>query len=149
MENEQQQIPGVSSPNPSKPRGFAVINSERQRQIASLGGKTAHARGNAHKFTPEEAREAGRKGGEAISRNREYMRAIGRKGGEARSVTMQLRQSAAQATIDLEPQRCNKCGCTDEDFRGCVKRTGQPCRWVRRNLCSACVEPAKVDQAAG
>jgi general stress protein YciG len=49
----------------SSNRGFASMNPERQRQIASEGGKAAHARGKAHKFTSEEAREAGRKGGQA------------------------------------------------------------------------------------
>jgi hypothetical protein len=44
-------------------RGFASMDSERQREIASLGGKAAHAKGTAHKFTSEEARIAGRKGG--------------------------------------------------------------------------------------
>ncbi|MEP6588940.1 MAG: KGG domain-containing protein [Polaromonas sp.] len=37
----------------------------RQRKIASEGGKAAHQSGNAHEFTSEEAREAGRKGGQA------------------------------------------------------------------------------------
>lgn len=46
-------------------RGFASMNKDKQREIASKGGKTAHANGNAHRFTPEEAREAGRKGGAA------------------------------------------------------------------------------------
>ncbi len=46
-------------------RGFAGMDPERQRQIASEGGRAAHAQGTAHEFTPEEAREAGRKGGEA------------------------------------------------------------------------------------
>ncbi len=46
-------------------RGFAAMDEERQREIASMGGKAAHASGRAHEFTPEEAREAGRKGGEA------------------------------------------------------------------------------------
>ena len=64
-------------------RGFAGMDPERQRQIASMGGRAAHESGNAHEFTPEEAREAGRKGGEAVSRNREHMAAIGRRGGEA------------------------------------------------------------------
>ena len=50
---------------PRSSRGFASMNPERQRQIASEGGKAAHARGKAHKFTSEEAREAGRKGGQA------------------------------------------------------------------------------------
>ncbi len=46
-------------------RGFAGMDPERQRQIASEGGRAAHAQGTAHEFTPEEAREAGRKGGDA------------------------------------------------------------------------------------
>jgi hypothetical protein len=44
-------------------RGFAAMDAEKQRQIASKGGKIAHQRGNAHEFTPEEAREAARKSG--------------------------------------------------------------------------------------
>ena len=47
----------------SSRRGFASMDPERQRQIASRGGKAAHASGNAHQFNASEAREAGRKGG--------------------------------------------------------------------------------------
>ncbi|MHB8255471.1 MAG: KGG domain-containing protein [Acidiferrobacter sp.] len=64
-------------------RGFAAMDASKQREIASKGGKAAHEKGTAHEFTPEEAREAGRKGGEAVSQNREHMAAIGRKGGES------------------------------------------------------------------
>lgn len=46
-----------------KRRGFAAMSPEKQRAIASKGGKMAHLNGVAHKWTPEEAREAGRKGG--------------------------------------------------------------------------------------
>lgn len=46
-------------------RGFAAMDPVRQRKIASEGGKAAHQSGNAHEFTSEEAREAGRKGGQA------------------------------------------------------------------------------------
>lgn len=46
-------------------RGFAGMDPHRQRQIASEGGRAAHAQGTAHEFTSQEAREAGRKGGEA------------------------------------------------------------------------------------
>jgi general stress protein YciG len=67
-----------------KPRGFAAMDPERQREIASKGGRIAHLRGNAHEFTPEEAREAGRKGGQTVSRDRKHMARIGRLGGEAR-----------------------------------------------------------------
>lgn len=65
-------------------RGFASMDREKQREIASKGGRAAHAKGTAHEFDSGEAREAGRKGGVAVSRNREHMAAIGRRGGEAR-----------------------------------------------------------------
>src|SRR3982750_158930 len=63
-------------------RGFASMNREKQREIASKGGRAAHQKGTAHEFTSDEAREAGRKGGMAVSQNREHMAAIGRKGGQ-------------------------------------------------------------------
>ncbi len=90
-------------------RGFACMDPETRRQIASAGGKSAHARGKAHQFTSEEARQAGRKGGKvcqergkahhfdsdrarqaghkgglAISVDRAHMAEIGRKGRIAR-----------------------------------------------------------------
>lgn len=43
------------------PRGFAAMDPQRQREIASLGGRAAHQSGHAHEFTSEEARVAGRK----------------------------------------------------------------------------------------
>ncbi|WOP53947.1 KGG domain-containing protein [Xanthomonas euvesicatoria] len=46
-------------------RGFASMDEDKQREIASKGGKAAHESGNAHEFTSEEAREAGKKGGQA------------------------------------------------------------------------------------
>ena len=52
------------------PRGFAAMDPEQQRAIASAGGRAAHASGHAHEFTSEEARAAGRKGGEASGGNR-------------------------------------------------------------------------------
>ena len=51
-------------------RGFASMNRDKQREIASKGGKAAHAKGRAHEWTAEEAREAGRKGGIASHRRR-------------------------------------------------------------------------------
>ncbi len=69
-------------------RGFAAMDPEKQRQIASKGGRAAHAKGTAHHFTPEEAREAGRKGGMAAHAKGtaheftpEEAREAGRKGG--------------------------------------------------------------------
>lgn len=46
-------------------RGFASMDSERQREIAAEGGRAAHEKGTAHEFDSEEAREAGSKGGKA------------------------------------------------------------------------------------
>jgi len=80
-------------------RGFASMDAEKQRRIASLGGRAAHQQGTAHEFSSEEAREAGRKGGEAVSANRAHMAAIGRKGGEAShrgSTTQRAEQAEAQ-----------------------------------------------------
>ena len=45
-------------------RGFAAMDPEKQRQIARQGGKAAHQQGVAHQWTTEEARAAGRKGGQ-------------------------------------------------------------------------------------
>jgi hypothetical protein len=44
------------------------MDEAKQREIASKGGKAAHEKGTAHEFTSEEARAAGRKGGEARGR---------------------------------------------------------------------------------
>ena len=63
-------------------RGFAAIEPARHREIASQGGHAAHEKGTAHEFSADEAREAGRKGGQAISRDREHMARIGRIGGK-------------------------------------------------------------------
>lgn len=68
---------------PKRERGFAAMDAEKQRQIASKGGKAAHEKGTAHEFTPDQAREAGRKGGQTVSQDRKHMADIGRKGGES------------------------------------------------------------------
>ena len=58
------------------------MDRERQREIARKGGRAAHARGTAHEFTTDEARAAGRKGGERVSADRDHMSRIGRLGGK-------------------------------------------------------------------
>jgi uncharacterized protein len=63
-------------------RGFATLDEETRRSLARKGGQKAHQLGRAHEFSSDEAREAGRKGGHAVSRDRAHMAAIGRKGGE-------------------------------------------------------------------
>lgn len=53
-----------------RPRGFAAMDRKLVSDIARKGGKAAHSAGTAHEFTSEEAREAGRKGGQASHANR-------------------------------------------------------------------------------
>jgi general stress protein YciG len=83
---------GGSPRGRSSGRGFASMDPERQREIASQGGKAAHQKGTAHEFTSEEARVAGSKGGKAAHQkgtahqfNSQEAREAGRKGGQASS----------------------------------------------------------------
>ena len=64
-------------------RGFASMAAEKQREIARKGGRAAHEKGKAHEFTTDEARMAGRKGGEKVSVDRNHMAEIGRRGGRS------------------------------------------------------------------
>src|SRR6478735_117965 len=66
----------------TRSRGFASMDVQKQREIARKGGRAAHEKGTAHEFTTDEARAAGRKGGERVSANREHMSRIGRLGGK-------------------------------------------------------------------
>jgi uncharacterized protein len=79
-------------------RGFAAMDPSKQREIASKGGKAAHAKGTAHEFTPDEARVAGKKGGEVVSRDREHMARIGREGGQARAGNVRARTAASSTS---------------------------------------------------
>ena len=78
-------------------RGFASMDANRQREIASKGGRAAHAKGTAHEWSSDEARVAGRKGGEVVSRDRAHMAAIGREGGESRGAKNRRRQGAGSS----------------------------------------------------
>src|SRR5690606_32361661 len=69
----------------SSNRGFASMDEDKQRKIASEGGKAAHQQGVAHEFDSEEASEAGRKGGESVSQDRQHMAEIGSEGGRSQS----------------------------------------------------------------
>jgi len=80
---EHEELNNVREQLNTASRGFASMDPQRQREIASVGGKAAHQKGTAHEFNSDEAREAGRKGGERVSRDREHMAEIGRKGGRA------------------------------------------------------------------
>jgi general stress protein YciG len=83
--NEQQETSsnGSNGNGRKSSRGFAAMSPERQRQIASEGGRAAHKLGVAHEWNSDEARKAGKKGGQIVSQNREHMSEIGRRGGQS------------------------------------------------------------------
>jgi general stress protein YciG len=90
----------INSEHPTSKRGFASMELAKQREIARKGGQAAHAQGSAHEFSVEEAREAGRKGGTIVSRDREHMVAIGRVGGLARGRSRALAAEAKSTTAE-------------------------------------------------
>jgi general stress protein YciG len=63
----------------TKLRGFAALSPDRRHEISSKGGRTAHAQGRAHQYTSKTAAIAGRKGGLAVSADKEYMQELARK----------------------------------------------------------------------
>jgi uncharacterized protein len=72
-DNSDQAEAQGNDPDESQPRrgrGFAGMDAERQRQISAEGGRAAHRKGTAHEFDSQEAREAGRKGGQASGGSR-------------------------------------------------------------------------------
>jgi len=88
----------AQNPGGNSNRGFAAMDPQKQRQIASMGGKAAHAKGAAHEFTSAEAREAGRKGG---------LNSHGRKNANAAANgTAQMSQSTPQpaSATSQQPQ---------------------------------------------
>lgn len=99
-------------------RGFASMDPGKQKEIASKGGRAAHAKGTAHEFDSGEAREAGRKGGMAVSRNREHMAMIGRKGGEARGAKNAARLAQQNSTAQGNASRVGAQQNTGSSLRG-------------------------------
>lgn len=87
--------------NQKRNRGFAAMSQEEQREIARKGGKAAHAKGTANEFDSHSAAEAGRKGGKAVSQNRQHMSEIGKKGGLARAKS-KLNLSVDSTASELE-----------------------------------------------
>ncbi len=68
----KQELGGTGAGTPQRARGkerrgFASMSPDKQREIASKGGRAAHQKGTAHEWTSDEARQAGKKGGQ-ISR---------------------------------------------------------------------------------
>jgi uncharacterized protein len=74
-------------------RGFASMSPEKQREIASKGGRAAHEKGTAHEWTADEARSAGRKGGQ-VSR-----------GGRGRLVATPDAPGASGPQTAMSPER--------------------------------------------
>ena len=116
--------------NTSK-RGFASMDPAKQREIASKGGKAAHAKGTAHEFTSDEARVAGRKGGEAVSRDRAHMAAIGREGGHSRGARARAAAAGGNAGNPGNTDVAQNSGsqpfvreATDDSNRGQSSNTG-------------------------
>ncbi len=64
---------------------FNTMDAEKRHEICSAGGRAAHALGRAHEWTVEEAKQAGSKGGKALLEKRgpDYFRELGKKGGAA------------------------------------------------------------------
>ncbi len=85
---------------PKARRGFASMDANKHREIARKGGRAAHTQGRAHEFNSEEARAAGRKGGEAVSRDRAHMAEIGRAGGRARGRGLPTSQTTPSVSRD-------------------------------------------------
>ncbi|MGD0766873.1 MAG: KGG domain-containing protein [Tepidisphaeraceae bacterium] len=87
--------------------GFASMDRHKQREIARKGGMAAHRKGTAHEFTIEEARFAGRRGGQQVAANRTHMIEIGRLGGRRSAERRKNRASAVMSEpvrVDISPQ---------------------------------------------
>ncbi len=102
-------------------RGFASMDANRQREIASKGGRAAHAKGTAHEWSSDEARVAGQKGGIAVSRDRAHMAAIGREGGESRSRAS--RQARGMSDREMTRQVSREDGMSDRSGGGSGMRS--------------------------
>jgi uncharacterized protein len=107
-------MPEQSATPAASQRGFAAMDREKQKQIASMGGKAAHAKGTAHEFTSAEAAAAGSKGGKAAHEkgtahefSREEAAAAGRKGGQASGARGKSSRMQAQSdTSDMPTGNC-------------------------------------------
>jgi general stress protein YciG len=85
-------LPRVRIPNPNAKRGFALMDKEDHRRIASKGGQSVPEEKRYFSKNPEFAAKAGRKGGQSVepekrsfSQDRDLAAKAGRKGGEARA----------------------------------------------------------------
>ena len=89
---------------PKTARGFARMSPEERKRVASMGGKTSHGKGTAHKFTSEQGAEAGKKGGGHWRDNPDHLSEIGRKGGLAKKGYRKRPQPAADTPGEDSPR---------------------------------------------
>lgn len=97
-------------------RGFASMDTAKQRQIASKGGQSVPPEKRSFSQDPQLAAKAGRKGGESVppegrsfSQNRALAAEAGRKGGQARGRAHAQRQPNTQAgSSSYERQAMNR-----------------------------------------
>lgn len=54
---------------------------------------------------------------------------------------MMSRTTRGRAKRPKKIRTCRVCGCTHDDCRQCIEKTGGPCNWIEKDLCSACAEP--------
>ena len=83
-------------------RSFGPFTGDKLREIARRGGQAAQAQGTAYKFTSAAAREAGRKGGRAVSQDRSHMSAIGQLGGKKSSPPPEKLEAARTLRADQQ-----------------------------------------------
>lgn len=85
-------------------RGFASMSPDKQREIASKGGKAAHQKGTAHQFTSEEARAAGRKGGQAsgVARSKKSEKGVSKTLGKSAKGVSTPTATSRQVTEEVD-----------------------------------------------
>ena len=93
----------TAAARPKLRRGFASMDPDTLRAVCSQGGKTAHAHGRAHRFNPEEASKAGKKGGASVAADRTYMATIGQRGGKAKKGYRERQAAQRQAAAETSP----------------------------------------------
>ena len=93
----------TTAARPKQRRGFAVMDPDTLRAVCSQGGRTAHAHGKAHRFNPEEASRAGKKGGASIATDRAHMATIGQRGGRAKKGYRARQAARRQAELETAP----------------------------------------------
>jgi general stress protein YciG len=93
----------TAAARPKQRRGFAMMDPDTLRAVCSQGGKTAHAHGRAHRFNPETASRAGKKGGASVAADRTYMATIGQRGGKAKKGFRERQAAQRQAAAETSP----------------------------------------------